>query len=78
MRRLFELVRRVRAHVRALAQPYTVLVSWEGRVYAHQAWTSEEALAWFAAYPRGAYCEVFTRFGCAPVFTRGSRSECVR
>jgi hypothetical protein len=73
MLKLFDLAQAVRACVRALAQPYTVLVAWEGRVYAHQAWTSEEAREWCGAYPGNAYCEVFTRFGCAPVFTRGAR-----
>jgi hypothetical protein len=69
MYRLFDLIR----NARALLQPYTVIVRWEGEFYEHRAWTTSDAREWMAQYPQ-AYCEVWTRGlyrGPVIVATRG-------
>lgn len=59
MYRLFDLIRSVRAAL----QPYTVIVSWDGDLYAHRAWTTADAYAWLQSYPAGASARISTRSG---------------
>jgi hypothetical protein len=66
MYRLFDLIRAVRSAL----QPYEVEVVWCGEMYVHKAWTTQDALAWCACYPREASCIVLTRRGNWAGFSR--------
>jgi hypothetical protein len=63
MYKLFDLIKAIRRALRRALQPYTVLVVWEERMYAHGAWTQSDAREWLACYPAAAKGEIYSRVG---------------
>jgi hypothetical protein len=68
-------IRTIRRMIRnAIARPYRVAITWDGRTFYHRAATVADALGWAELYPAGSTVTVTTRFGRAIAARRTARA----